>query len=368
MRPKDLLLKDGVLNEARDLIQVHGYTMAEAAHAIRKKYNPLENQKKKTMCVTLGKLLNGEDLVMNEEARSKNIYLVGKQAQRVLNSYNKWKGTNYSLVDFKSYTKTSSKQYSVILKDGKEINITGREIRKIRNTRLVTFLNFGTQNIKDVVCPVSGLPLVYKLEAFSNRPKVEETYTFDLHHMDVSKDGKSEIKNGAQPSKIMLEVDLFDQDNIETLTEFFGMIMLSPSGHKGIHSEYSAEAHKIDDYMISKRPFAIRSEKNYLRFHSEFGLTPLYSYAELADLLGFTIPKNKKRYGKLTEDQRRRKDRVKVLFSNANNKDNFNRPADHVYEEIMFQMRVEGLQDQKHMKLVSFKKARSARAKEQGWI
>jgi len=366
MTPKEILSLDGVLDEAINLIQIEGYTISEAAHAIRKKYNPLENEKKRNMAVALRKALNGKELKVNEEARSTNIYLVGKTAQRVLNTYNKWKGTKHTLVDFVSYTKTSPKQYSVILKDGQHINITGREIRKIRNTRLLSYMNFGVQDIRKVRCPVSGLPLVFTLDAFENRAKVVDTYTYDLHHMDVTQDGKSEIKNGLQPSRIVLETDLFEQENIDSLTEFFGMIMLSPSGHKGIHSEYSNEVHKIDDYKINKRPWAIRSEKNYLKFFKEFGLTPKYSFDELKNLLGFSVPK-KKKAKKLTPEQREKRRKVKEIVSHFNSEKNYSHPLEEVYSRMVETLEKNGLGDEKILKIVSFGKARTKKAKEFGW-
>lgn len=367
MTPKEILALDGVLAEAKELVEVQGYRISEAAHAIRKKYNPLENKKKKTMAMALAKALKGEELIVNEEARSRNIYLVGKLSQRVLNSYNKWKETNYTLVDFDRYVKVSPKAYGVVLKNGKEISISGREIRKIRNTALLTFMNFGTRDIKEVKCPVSGLPLCYTLEAFEGRPPVDDTYTYDLHHMDVSKDGKSEIKGEFQPSRIVLELDLFEQENIEALTEFFGMIMLSPSGHKGIHSEYCNEVHKIDDYIMSKRPYAIRNERNYLRFYKEFGLEPLYSYSELSQVLGFSMPK-KRKVKRLTPAQRARRDIVKNIFDHYNTEYYYDQPLRDVYTAIEDALVINGVDDEKYMKLKSFGTARAKKAKTLGWV
>ena len=320
------------------------------------------------MVVALRKLLGSEELPMNLEARSKNIFLVGKQAQRILNTYNKWKGTNYTLVDFKSYEKISPKKSAVILKNGKEISITGREVRKIRNTRLLTFMNFGSQDLSKQVCPASGLSFEFELDIFSTKAPTDKTSTFDLHHMAVSVDGKSEIKEGVQPSRIILEIDLFDQQNIDQLTEFFGMIMLSPSGHKSIHSNYSNESHSIDDYKVSKRPYAIRSEKNYLRFFKEFGLKPKYSFQELAEKLGFSISKMKKRSkSKLSPEEQETKRFITSVFSAFNNIENYRRPLKEVYEEVVDKLVEKGLGDHKRMKLKSFGSFRAKRAKFLGW-
>jgi hypothetical protein len=368
MKPSEILRGEGVLDEARHLITVEGYTLPEAAHALRKKYNPLENEKKKNMTTALSKLIGKENLKINFEARSKNIFLVGKSAQKVLKTYNKWYGTNYSLLDFYSYTKAPKKPAVVTLKDGTAIKgVVSREIRKILNTRLLTYMNFGNSDLSKQVCPASGLPFVYDLDIFETKKSVKGASTYDLHHMAVSKNGESEIKNGENPSKIVLEKDLFDQKNIEELTEFFGMIMLSPSGHKGIHSEYSNSVHNIDDYKVSKRPWAIRSEKNYLKFFKEFGLQPKYTFKELSEILGFSLEKLKKPRSKMSIEDQRIKKEISEVFSKYNTIENYSRPVRVVYEEAVDELVRLGYGDKKMMKMTSFGSFRRIRAKKFGW-
>jgi len=344
---------------------IQGHTLTESVDIVLGKYDPLHTYNRKSVLKFLNKETDLQKL-FSKENRTTNINAVGKDAQRIILKYNKYFKTKYTLKDFKEYVRISKDKYKVVLNDGTEISLNSRDERRLKNMEVLSCMYFGKKNIMEQRCPISGIPFFTNIDPFLTKSPTKNSFTFDLHHMEVSQYGHSVIKGEKNPSDLLRNIDLSSQECVEELTEFFGMIMINPVAHNIIHSEYSNQSHSINDYKQSVRPWAIRSETNYLKFFKMINLIPKYSFEELQEKLNFTsvLPKKRKKFS--IEETRRRKF-IKSKVGEFLTKENFFRSPKVVYEEMKSELRKHGVDESEILKFKSFTSRRYKLAKEMGW-